>query len=272
MKATGERCYTNTDLIFGDKNTAGILVPNIYDNDGKKGSSTGYIHGKGYTLDVNNAVTNFGDDPTAYIIYRAAEAYLVYIEADYVKNNSLDSNSDKYWRALRTRAGIDPDYTKTIAATDMQKEAETDWAAYSHGRLVDATLYNIRRERRCEFVGEGFRLDDLMRWRALDQLDGARVYGSKVVDKSLYDYTDRDGNRKNYLDDKKMKLDNEGYIDILTAASYADGLTFCEAHYLEPISVQHFLITASDGATVSTSPIYQNPGWPIQAGATAEVK
>lgn len=272
MKATGERCYTNTDLIFGDKNTAGILVPNIYDNDGKKGSSTGYIHGKGYTLDVNNAVTNFGDDPTAYIIYRAAEAYLVYIEADYVKNNSLDANSDKYWRALRTRAGIDPDYTKTIAATDMQKEAETDWAAYSHGRLVDATLYNIRRERRCEFVGEGFRLDDLMRWRALDQLDGARVYGSKVVDKSLYDYTDRDGNRKNYLDDKKMKLDNEGYIDILTAASYADGLTFCEAHYLEPISVQHFLITASDGATVSTSPIYQNPGWPIQAGATAEVK
>lgn len=47
---------------------------------------------------------------------------------------------------------------------------EVDWAKYSGSTLVDATLFNIRRERRCEFIGEGMRWDDLMRWRAMDQL------------------------------------------------------------------------------------------------------
>ena len=267
MKATGERAYMNSDITFGTVNEAGKLVTNIYDNDGKKSTSTGYIRGKGFTLDVTQAITSFGEDVTASVIFRAAEAYLIYIEADYVKDNSLDSYSDKYWKALRARAGVDTDYTKTIAATDMAKEAQTDWAAYSHGQLVDATLFNIRRERRCEFIGEGFRLDDLYRWRALDQLNGARVYGCKIADRTDYNY----GGTKNYLDDKKMKLDGEGYIDILTSADYINGLFFCQAHYLDPINVQHFLITAEDGATVSTSPIYQNPGWPIQNGGTASV-
>lgn len=30
------------------------------------------------------------------------------------------------------------------------------------------TLYNIRRERRCEFIGEGFRQRNLLRWRSFD--------------------------------------------------------------------------------------------------------
>ena len=273
MKATGERTYMNSDLVFGDPAIDGTLMPNIYANDQKDGSSTGYIHGKGFTLDVGCAITSFGEDITAYVIYRAAEAYLIYLEADCELHDgtAIDEVAAGYWRALRERAGVDPDFNKTIAATDMQKEAETDWAAYSHGQIISPMLYNIRRERRCEFIGEGFRLDDLYRWRALDQLNGARVYGCKVTDKSMYNYVSSDGSIKNHLDDMKMQLDNEGYIDILTEASYVNGLTFCQAHYLEPISVQHFLITASDGATVSTSPIYQNPGWKIEAGTTAEV-
>ncbi len=36
----------------------------------------------------------------------------------------------------------------------MQEEAKWDFAAHSHGKLVDATTYNIRRERRDEFIGE----------------------------------------------------------------------------------------------------------------------
>ena len=52
----------------------------------------------------------------------------------------------------------------------MSKEAENDWGAYSGGKLIDATLYNIRRERRCEFMADGLRYMDLCRWRAMDQL------------------------------------------------------------------------------------------------------
>lgn len=69
------------------------------------------------------------------MIFRAAEAYLNYIEADYVKNGNLDANSQKYWKALRQRAGVDTDYQKTIAATDLSKE--DDLAKYSGATMVD---------------------------------------------------------------------------------------------------------------------------------------
>ena len=145
-------------------------APRLYVSDAKNATSTGYIQGKGYSLDYNDQL--LGKDQTAFVVYRASEAYLNYIEASYLKNGNIDATADKYWKALRARAGVDTDYQKTINATDMSKEALNGWDAYSHGALVDATLYNIRRERRCEFIGEGFRYMDLIRWRALDQLNG----------------------------------------------------------------------------------------------------
>ena len=43
--------------------------------------------------------------------------------------------------------------------------------AYSGGKLLtDKTLYNIRRERRCEMLAEALRNMDVCRWRAMDQL------------------------------------------------------------------------------------------------------
>ena len=88
--------------------------------------------------------------------------------------HSLTSgNILEYWRIIRTAAGftgsaIDP--VVTINATDMNKESK-DWGAYTAGTLLsDKVLYNIRRERRCEFIAEGLRDMDLKRWRSYDQL------------------------------------------------------------------------------------------------------
>ena len=153
-------------------------APRLYVSDAKNATSTGYIQGKGYSLDYNDQL--LGKDQTAFVVYRASEAYLNYIEASYLKNGNIDATADKYWKALRARAGVDTDYQKTINATDMSKEALNGWDAYSHGALVDATLYNIRRERRCEFIGEGFHYMDLIRWRALDQLNGYQLDGAKI--------------------------------------------------------------------------------------------
>ena len=87
------------------------------------------------------------------------EAYLNYLEAYYLRNGKVDGKAAQYWTAIRKRGGVDTDYEKTIRNTDMSKEV--DWAKYSGSTLVDATLFNIRRERRCEFIGEGMRWDDL---------------------------------------------------------------------------------------------------------------
>lgn len=84
--------------------------------------------------------------PLALPIFRAAEAYLNYIEAYYLRYNTLeDATLKKYWTELRNRAGVNADFKKTIEATDLNQEI--DLARYSGKELVDKTLYNIRRER-----------------------------------------------------------------------------------------------------------------------------
>lgn len=247
-------------------------APRLYVSDAKNATSTGYIQGKGYSLDYNDQL--LGKDQTAFVVYRASEAYLNYIEASYLKNGNIDATADKYWKALRARAGVDTDYQKTINATDMSKEALNGWDAYSHGALVDATLYNIRRERRCEFIGEGFRYMDLIRWRALDLLNGYQLEGAKIFGpmKSIFG----DNLKYDQADEKNNNVSSPSLSDYLrpnqvtSTNQYYNGLYFYEAHYLDPIAVQHFMITSPDGSTVSQSPIYQNPGWPITAGATCE--
>ena len=202
-------------------------APRLYVSDAKNATSTGYIQGKGYSLDYNDQL--LGKDQTAFVVYRASEAYLNYIEASYLKNGNIDATADKYWKALRARAGVDTDYQKTINATDMSKEALNGWDAYSHGALVDATLYNIRRERRCEFIGEGFRYMDLIRWRALDQLNGYQLEGAKIFgpmksifgDNLKYDQADEKNNNvsspslSDYLRPNQVTSTNQYYLSLI---------------------------------------------------------
>lgn len=209
---------------------------------------------------------------TGWPIFLASEAYLNYIEAYYLRYGNIGGNMDKYWKAIRTRAGIDPDYTKTIAATDMNIEAKGDWGAYTAGQLIDPTLYNIRRERRCELIAEGLRYDDLLRWRSMDQMitkpyiiEGFNLWA---------------GNYKDYVDDKGASLlISEGAKANVSPASqstylrpyqivkdnnrFYDGYKWHPAHYLSAIPMDNFIIT-SDG-DMNNSPIYQNPGWPKDA-------
>ncbi len=56
----------------------------------------------------------------------------------------------------------------------------------------------------------------------------------------------------------------------LTASNYVkDGYKWCEAHYLSPINIEHFRITATNPDDPSTSVIYQNPGWPLTSNSGA---
>src|SRR5690606_33989950 len=202
----------------------------------------------------------------------AAEAYLNYIEACYERTGSIDADADRYWRALRIRAGVDPNYTATIAATNMILEGRNDWGAYSHGQMIDATLYNIRRERRCEFIGEGHRWPDLLRWRALDQLNGFHLEGCKIWGPMQNQYAAADllhsqpNDARNIMSSPSLSP----YLRMLQISTsetnrFYNGYFFTEAHYLDPIAIRHFLVTSSDGQSVESSPIYQNPKWPTEA-------
>ena len=252
------------------------FLPNITSGSEQFRYNTGYTNRKGVNPD--KALCDNWGGYNGIIVYRAAEAYLNYVEAYYELNGTLDEKASNYWKAIRRRAGIDEDFNKTIAATDMSKEALANWGAYSAGKLVDPTLYNIRRERACEFMAEGYRNDDLRRWKSMDQLitkpyhiEGMKVWGNYYptqyaeaakTDKT-YELIYGIDNTKANVSDPALSAYMRPY-QIARTLAY-DGFTWRKAHYLDPIAVQHFKIT-STSADYSDSPIYQNPYWGTTAG------
>ncbi|HZJ80894.1 MAG TPA: RagB/SusD family nutrient uptake outer membrane protein [Dysgonamonadaceae bacterium] len=242
---------------------------------------TGFSIKKGKHYD-SYMQTLHGKGTTGSVIFRGTEALLNYMEASYEKNGNIDATAANYWRALRRRAKVNEDFTLTIAATDMTKEAEGDFGAYSQGKLVDATLYNIRRERRNEFIGEGARMEDLKRWRALDQvnnyhIEGMRYWGS-VYEGDLKDaqgnnlvVVDVDGGTGNMSDKNLSGVYMRPYQISKINNSVFNGYNFTSAHYLTPLPQSTFRQTASgDQSDLETSVIYQNPGWPKVAGQGAQ--
>lgn len=254
----------------GDHETDIEPVPTIYLAGAEQRYTTGYVIRKGISYD--GAQAKNGGGYTGSITFRASEAYLNYIEACYEKFGSLDGSAISYWQQIRTRAKVDPDFNKTIAATDMSKE-RGDWGAYSAGQLISPTLYNIRRERRDELMAEGLRFMDLKRWRALDQFINTpgHIEGFKLWGPIKNSYTSAQlvygaSNAGAIVSDPALSAYLRPYEIRNNADSYK-GVRWAMAHYLSPIALQHFAIT-SQNADYATSPIYQNPGWPIAAGAS----
>ena len=260
-----------TEVVFEEP------YPGIIVGDGERGYSTGYALRKGGSFNRKHYAN--GGGWTAAPCFRAAEALLNYMEASYLLEGTLNSTARSYWQALRERANVSKDIDNTIALTDMSKEAENDWGAYTAGQvLTDKTLYNIRRERRCEFMAEGLRYIDLRRWRSMDQLITTPVHmeGMHLWNTPMEDwYKDSEGKtslvadgtstanvsskeRSEYLRPFERYADQIGY----------NGCTWNMAHYLYPIMVKQFQLTAA-GSEDGNPTIYQNPYWPVEANKPA---
>ena len=244
---------------------------------------TGFRGRKWMTYDqmqINNGINGENGFPEM----RAAEAYLIYMEASYLKNKTIDASADSYWRALRRRAGVSEDYKATIAATDMNKEENEvqDWAVCSGDQIVDATLYNIRRERRCEFIGEGMRGDDLRRWRSFDYLfkhqympQGMNFWTSMYKHEN---YIDEVSKKSSLIPQEPGKTDANvsspeyskylfPYRKVLENNEVADGFKWKKAHYLSPLGARDLALNVLGEAEVPQ--VYQNPYWPDEASKGA---
>lgn len=264
----------NDVVYYSGGNPVLAAYPEIL-NPAETRSTTGYRVKKGMNYVERDAITHHVGI-TGSLILRGTEALLNYMEANYELDGSLDGSSQNYWRALRTRAKVDPDFNKTIAATDMQKEKLGDFGAYSAGVLVDATLYNIRRERRNEFIAEGLRWMDLKRWRAMDQLkttpyiiEGFKVWGA------MQDwYKNADGTSKLVVSDTDEGNVNPQSVSVYIRPYqrnkvnnlYYDGYKWNDAHYLSPLPMDAFRLTSTTEGDLESSVVYQNPGWSKVSG------
>ncbi|MDD4591599.1 MAG: RagB/SusD family nutrient uptake outer membrane protein [Parabacteroides sp.] len=238
-------------------------------------NATGYGYRKGISFDADQ-LSEYWNCYTGLIIFRAAEAYLNYIEAVYERHGSLDGDAKIYWESIRSRANNGQSVTfsdietNTIQNTRIEMETPNDWGAYSAGvPLSDNTLYNIRRERRMELLGEGLRLMDLKRWRALDQMIQTpyRIEGFKVWGPMREWYAPEQ--QAQFSPESKSKYYLPYELADNTNVAIQGGYKWKMAHYLSPIAAEHFLITAGKSGDPSTSPIYQNPYWPFRANETA---
>lgn len=252
-------------------------VPNIKSKTSETGYVTGYTIRKGGTFD--RQLCGNGKSYNACEIFRATEALLNYMEAEYMLTKSLNSGKIlEYWQIVRQKAGftgtaIDPNVT--INATDMSKETQ-DWGAYTAGsRLTDKVLYNIRRERRSELLAEGLRGMDLERWRSYDQLmanpchvEGFHLW--KTPMQGWYTGLKGDGSSSSNVSSSNLSEYYRPLEVVMANNNFKDGLTWHMAHYLEPLPIRQFLLTASDHASIGQSPLYQNPYWTTTTDQPAE--
>ena len=263
-------------------------VPQVFTRSFDVTYTTGYAIRKGGTFNQNLAENQAGY--TASITFRATEALLNYIEAQYMLDSHLNAKSISYWKAIREAAGFTgeaADPQTTIAATDMAQEikgytdgsgTQYDWGAFSAGKaLTDPTLYSIRRERRTELMAEGLRWMDLIRWRSLDQLmkqpyqlEGFHLWNTPMekwyTEKQLVD----DGSVTATVSSRKLTEYFRPYQIVSTNKLYK-GMTWSMAQYLQPMPLRQFMLTAPDHKTYADSPLYQNPYWPMEPDEAAEL-
>lgn len=133
------------DLLNGDL----ITLPRI----GTTNTSTGYqcIKGRSNSLVAWNA----SQDTYDFFIFRYAETLLIDAEARAELGSCTQATLDNTVNLLRDRVGM----PHMIIAT-LVKDPKSDFPA------IPVLIDEIRRERRVELGSEGFRFDDLHRWKA----------------------------------------------------------------------------------------------------------
>ena len=118
-------------------------------------NTTGYQMFKGTQPEARDAGPGGPGHTTANPIFRYAEVLLNYAEAKAELGEADQAVLDMSINRLRDRVGM-PHMTVAIGFVDP------DWEFPTLSPLIN----EIRRERKVELACEGFRFDDLMRWRA----------------------------------------------------------------------------------------------------------
>lgn len=225
-----ENTLANRDLRLAqsvDNTLAYIGTPN------EKGftSSTGYKISKFDNADLTASEILAPNNPTDAPIFWLAEVYLNYAEAAAELGELTQTDLDNTINLLRIRAGV---ATLSLASIPDAPKRDAD---------VPPLLWEIRRERRCELMMDGFRSWDIRRWGKLEYLNPllkpAIFMGAKVPVPQ---------------DDNGPATDAAGYI--LPYGTNAKREVEIPKNYLDPIPTGQQTLYILKGVEFP-----QNPGW-----------
>ncbi len=208
------------DLLAGDI----ITVPRI----GTTNTSTGYqpIKGRSNSLAAWNANASTYD----FFIFRYAETLLIEAEAQAELGQCDQGVLDKTINLLRDRVGM-----PHMILANLVKDPNSIFPS------LPVLLDEIRRERRVELASDGFRFDDLHRWRAGPLINNPEtLLGIKLLPSYRARYT---------YDISGVIVNANYYVQVypsIMARTWDDKL------YLYPIPTQELTLNPN---------LKQNPGW-----------
>lgn len=217
------------DVLVRDTDGSEILWANP-DFTTANAGLTGYESQKYRDVDIDADRNNFSRE-TSRIIMRYAEVLLIFAEAKAELGTITQGDLDNSVNLLRARVGMP---SMTLGAITV----DPDWPNY--GYTLSNVLYEIRRERSVELMAEGFRANDIYRWRAHALIDGDQPRGA------FYD----DGIVNVELAPESVTLDADGYILPFAATG---NFNFDETRvYLQPLPLDELILNPN---------LTQNPGW-----------
>ena len=218
--------------VYGNHAYNVYTYPRIKGTSGGRNTATGYHIIKVYENNAASAAYNVSTSPA--ITLRLAETLLIYAEAVAELGTITQADLDMTVNKLRDRVGM----------VHLMLNPPMDPRYASWG--VSSTIVEIRRERRIELFMEGFRYDDLRRWKLGKKLE-QKSYGMRWDDANQAKY---DPQKKATV--KTSLINGVPYLEPYKGTDY-ENPKFDEAkHYLWPIPIN----------SISQNPaLGQNPGW-----------
>ncbi|MCC8153518.1 MAG: RagB/SusD family nutrient uptake outer membrane protein [Tannerellaceae bacterium] len=150
---------------------------NPYTNVDASGSVTGYPAVKFKSADPAQEEAN--QSTYDWFIFRYAEVLLIYAEAKAELGECTQAVLDESINLLRDRVDM----------VHLTVNPVEDPNPVNYGYTISSLLYEIRRERRIELIAEGFRFDDIIRWKAGKLFENPKtMMGLRVTDevRSIY--------------------------------------------------------------------------------------
>ncbi len=230
-----------------------FIAPAFDGWDSEESCPTGYQIYKGHNFRYADARAA-GQGLQALIYFRFGEVLLIYAEAKAELGNMTQADLDKSINKLRERAGGG----MADLAANIPIDPNFEFANLSP--IIQA----VRRERKVELACEGFRVDDIMRWAAADELIVGKIpLGAKKAQFVNFNFSDYlpeaqpDLSRQNTFAERvaQLEVDADGYIKIFknTLNGGTQGFKFdVNRDYLYPIPTNQLTLNPQLG---------QNPGW-----------
>ena len=235
-------------------------VPNLqggaqYTIEGKKYGPHAYVASRsGYYVwknwdnweeNYNNAQVNTADKP----VFKIEEVLLNYAEAMFETNQFTQTIADETINKLRKRAGVADMVVAQIDGNFDPKRGKYYPKGNDNGILVDPVLWEIRRERIIELMGEGFGFYDVRRWRMAPWFVNMQQKGMWISKTELSSLTLL--NEMTGTSDGANGSMTEGYIYLFNDP-LKEGKGWLEKYYLYQVPLEEIALNPN---------LTQNPGW-----------